>query len=607
MINRRTLNLSILTLAAGLALLLIGLPGWTRAQSLVPTRNKPITLAIMPGQPDKVLVGSLNAPDPVNIFRTEDGGVSWEESSQGTVENISVAGMAFDPRNANFVLAGDGGFGYLFRSKNGGKTWTELPDFKALLSENAAVSEIYATIENRRTVFYIATRYEGVFRSNDRGDTWTQLDLGLNGEARRVRDVVVYDDRLYAGTHDGLYRLEEGDVWTPVPAFPQQTIVFSLLADQDAFYAGTGQGLFRSETGEDWTRVDAFPFTIVYDLVTTGANLVAATDDGIITGRDDQWETVLLNGEPYVDTVYAVANTPKAPRTIYAATEFMWVVRSDDEGVSFTSLSRMPPLDVKAALATATPTPTFTPTPTDTPTPTNTPTETPTFTPTPTATDTPTPTFTPTVTDTPTPRPTRTPRPSATPQATTGPAGEAITSTTGLTTTTGLTVTGGVTEVAIVIPTPGETGLLTETGTLTETSLLTATAPLTEANVLTAGASITASGPLTASAPPTSPRMITDVIQVAAPTARSLVPTATPVPPTSTPTNTPAASPTATATSAPTSTPTVTPTPTITPTPVDVAAVANRILPPVLAGAAALFFLMIIVMGVAIVRGPRDI
>lgn len=582
--NRHALNLSILTLAAGLALILATLPGWTRAQSLVPTRNKPITLAIAPGKPDQALVGTLNAPDPVNIFRTEDGGVSWVDSSQGTVENISVAGMAFDPRNANIVLAGDGGFGYLFRSKNGGRTWEELPDFKALLSENAAVSEIYATIENRRTVFYVATRYEGVFRSDDRGDTWTQLDLGLDGEARRVRDVVAYDDGLYAGTHDGLYRLGEGDVWTRIPAFPEQTIVFSLLAEEDALYAGTGQGLFRSETGEDWTRVDNFPFTIVYDLVSTGANLVAATDDGIITGRGDQWETAPLNGEPYVETVYAVANTPKAPRTIYAATEIMWVVRSDDEGASFTSISRMPPLDVKAALATATPTPTFTPTPTDTPTPTNTPTETPTFTPTPTATDTPTPTFTPTATDTPTPRPT------PTPETTALQAGERITA------TTGLTVTGGVTEVAIVVPTPlGETGLLTETGTLTETGPLTTTAPLTEVNVLTA------------SAPPTSPHMITDVIQVAAPTAKSLVPTATPVPPTNTPTNTPTATSTATETPMPTDTPTVTPTPTATPTPIDVVAVANRVLPPVLAFAAGLFFLMIIVMGVAIVRGPRDI
>jgi hypothetical protein len=61
--------------------------------------------------------------------------------------------------------------------------------------------------------------------------------------------------------------------------------------------------------------------------------------------------------------VYALANTARAPRTIYAGTADAWVLRSDDEGLTFASVSAMPPLDVRAALATATPTPTFTPTP----------------------------------------------------------------------------------------------------------------------------------------------------------------------------------------------------------------------------------------------------
>ena len=62
------------------------------------------------------------------------------------------------------------------------------------------------------------------------------------------------------------------------------------------------------------------------------------------------------------DRVYALANTPRAPRTIYAGAADAWVLRSEDEGLTFAGAGALPPLDVAAALATATPT--FTPTPT---------------------------------------------------------------------------------------------------------------------------------------------------------------------------------------------------------------------------------------------------
>ena len=143
--------------------------------------------------------------------------------------NISIAGIAADPNNPNFVLAGDGGYGYMYRSTDGGKTWQELPNFKAMLSENAAVGELYAVVEDSGTVFYASTRYDGVFRSPNGGDIWQKLDAGLDGEARRVREVLLFQGVLYAGTHAGLYRLlPESSSWEFVPGIPDTLIVFSL-------------------------------------------------------------------------------------------------------------------------------------------------------------------------------------------------------------------------------------------------------------------------------------------------------------------------------------------------------------------------------------------
>ena len=100
---------------------------------------------------------------------------------------MSVASLAFDPQNGQLIFAADGGFGYLFRSKNGGDSWEEVPGFKDLLSENSAVGRLYATVEHTKTVFYAGTRFDGVLRSDNGGDNWQKVSDGLAGEALRVR------------------------------------------------------------------------------------------------------------------------------------------------------------------------------------------------------------------------------------------------------------------------------------------------------------------------------------------------------------------------------------------------------------------------------------
>ena len=547
----------------------------------MPTRNSPISLAVLPGQPDRVLVGTLNAPDPVYLYRSMDGAVSWSPSGQGMTTNISIAGIAIDPMNPNFVLAGDGGFGYLYRSRDGGATWEELTNFKALLSENAAVGELYAVEEDGVTAFYASTRYEGVFRSPNGGDIWQKLDAGLAGEARRVREVVWFKDVLYAGTQAGLYRIVPSTpTWEFVPGLPSSLIVFSVWTLGDNLYAGTGQGLYVSQDGLTWTVAPNFPPTIVYDLIDTGSRIVAATETGVWSGIGDTWQQALVNGAPYGGIVYAVANTPKAPRTIYAGASTDWVMRSDDEGVNFFPATAVPVLDVAAALATPTPSPTPSPTPTDTPTPSPTPTDTATPTPTATATDTPLPTATPIPTDTPTPTATAT----ETPQPTVTPTG---------------------TETALpseptTAPQGGLGGMASATTTASEE-----TSPTISIDIPTA-----------APDEPTPVEVLTVELPTPVPPTPTPLPTDTPVvvlptdtpPPASTQVAiVPAESPTALPTATETPLPTPTPLPTATREPIDVGEIVAVTLPPVFVGAGVLLIFVIVAAGLSLVRGPRDI
>jgi hypothetical protein len=577
--------------------LVLFLAGWllpvmmVRAQGgSIPTTNSPLSIAVLPGQPDKVLVGTINSPDPspIYMFRSTDGAVSWSAAGQGMIPDISIAGIAVDPKNPNLVLAGDGGFGHMFRSKDAGATWEELLNFKALLAENAAVGELYAVEEDGVSVFYASTRYEGVFRSPNGGDIWQKLDAGLIGEARRVREVVWFKDALYAGTHGGLYRMQKAvPTWEFVPALPDTLIVWSLWTLGDTVYAGTGVGLYSSQDGVTWTQAPNFPATTVYDLVDTGTRIVAATDVGVWVGLGDSWQQAAVNGAPYSKVVKALSNTPKAPRTIYAATDEDWVMRSDDEGLNFFPAIAMPPLDVAAALATPTPSPTPSPTPTNTATPTATPTDTATPTPTATATNTTVPTDTPIPTDTPTPTPTatETPIPTEMPTAT-------ETATTG----------GGASQ-------GGLGGIAAATSSAQEP--ISPTIPLeiptaapnepTLTPTATSGAVVSVDVPTPA--PPTATELPT---ALPTDTPTQVVPTAT-LPPATEVALVAPASPTATL--PPTATPTVTltPLPTATREPIDVGGLVAVTLPPVFVGAAVLLVFVIVAAGMSLVRGPRDI
>lgn len=577
--------------------LLVLLPAWALGQdTAIPTRNVPISVGVSPGRPELVYAGTLNAPDAVNFYRSTNGGVGWSGANEGMRANVSIAALGIDPQNANIMLAADGGFGHMFRSRDGGSTWEELPAFRSQLSENGAVADISAFVEGGVTVFYASTRWNGVFRTQNAGDIWQRLDQGLQGNATRVTEVLQYEGTLYAGTHAGLYRREpDVGTWQPVPSIPASLIVFSLHRIDTTLYAGTADGLYTSADGLNWSRVPNFPSTLVYELVDTGQRIVAATQTGLWQGLGDTWERASLNGTPYMGVVWSVANIPQAPRTIYAATDTEWIIRSDDEGQTFFPALNMPPLDIEAALATPTPLPTPTPTPTDTPTPTATPTETPLPTATATPTETPLPSPTPTATETPVPTstPTETPTPSPTPLGgdLSSPATEEITSTD-----------------AIAIALPGvedDQDDLDEEGQMGEPEAEStgedAIALIPTPVVIEEPTATPTETPLPVEPPTATPTEIPTEIPAEVPTESPALETETETEPVE-PEDEPGESELA---PLPTDTPAPPPGPTREP--LDIVEMLTASLPPVFVGAGVLLLFVIIAAGLSVVRGPRDI
>jgi photosystem II stability/assembly factor-like uncharacterized protein len=432
------------------------------------------------------LAGTLNSPSPAAIYRSTDGGATWGTAIAPLPANASISSVLFDPQDANFALAADGAFGALFFSQDGGLNWQLQPALSTALSQNSAVGRLFARVEGGQSVFYAGTRFDGVLRSRDRGQSWEQIGTGLEGEALRVRTFLDRNGSLFIGTHRGLFRLNaEAERWDFIPTIPNNGIVRGLTIFEDRLYAGTfNAGLFVSTDGVNWSQESSFPPGVaIYDLATAGYRLTAATNQGLWYLWDGVWQQATVNDAPLGGDIYRLAPSRETPGVIYAGTATDWILRSIDGGRSYQSVDFLtllitglvppPPTATPTVTPTPTQTPTFTPTatptatlpPTQTPTPTATPTDPPPPTDTPVPTDTPAPTDTPTLTATPTDTPTRNPfAPTDTPTPTPPP-----TETPTATPTVTQTPTPTATVEASPTPTATQTPLPTETPTPTPT------------------------------------------------------------------------------------------------------------------------------------------
>lgn len=131
------------------------------------------------------------------------------------------------------------------------------------------------------------TWFEGVFVSDDGGETWTEDNLGL--EAIDVYSLAFIGDEPFAGTSAGVfYRSPSG--WEARSQGLGARNVFALLAVPVAppdvawtLYAGTEHGVFTSANwGHSWQAASAGLGDVpVRALAHVGSRIVAGTDSGV--------------------------------------------------------------------------------------------------------------------------------------------------------------------------------------------------------------------------------------------------------------------------------------------------------------------------------------
>ena len=135
------------------------------------------------------------------IHRTLDGGKTWANVTPPALAPWSKVSMLeaghFDSNTAyaavnRFRL--DDLRPHIYRTHDGGKTWQEIVRG---IAENAVVNTVREDPERRGLLFCGTDR--SVYYSLDDGDSWQPLRLNM--PATSIRDIVVHGDDLVVGTH----------------------------------------------------------------------------------------------------------------------------------------------------------------------------------------------------------------------------------------------------------------------------------------------------------------------------------------------------------------------------------------------------------------------
>src|SRR4051794_17848854 len=167
------------------------------------------------------------------VHRSPDGGKTWERAEElGLPEDGELklnATWHIEPgRDSELWLGGDPGV--LFRSDDGGRTW-QLNE--ALFGhptrerwQPGAGGMCTHSIQLADGVMYVAISAAGAFRSEDGGDSWTPINKNVAAEfmpdpypevGQCVHKLLVHPqrpERIWQQNHCGVYRSDDrGDTW----------------------------------------------------------------------------------------------------------------------------------------------------------------------------------------------------------------------------------------------------------------------------------------------------------------------------------------------------------------------------------------------------------
>lgn len=262
---------------------------------------------------------------PINKARLESGDAPLPPQSPAVIRVDSFAAMDNLLYIGVYLGENDG----LFRSDDEGDSWTRITS-KEMVHTVEALTAFGTTL-------YASTYGGGVFRSGDSGDSWTIVNDGLTDWTVSAL-LTVSEDTVFVGTQEGgvCRTTNSGNSWVEANTGLINTSVSELAAIGKTIYAGIGHRLVYSvDGGELWQPVQIPSLPISYHfaaLSEVGGKLyVAATKyvPGNVVGgifQLDEARNALI--ELAIDSeLYGIACMEIVGSTFYVGTQGRGVFR----------------------------------------------------------------------------------------------------------------------------------------------------------------------------------------------------------------------------------------------------------------------------------------
>jgi photosystem II stability/assembly factor-like uncharacterized protein len=237
-------------------------------------------ILIDPGKPETAFLSG----DNTGIWKTIDGGMSWQSLNKNGLLNYRVADLEFHPENSSIIYAATQGGA--FRTMDSGTSWkslriSEFPEVDQRYQSRywSALSCIKVCPQNPKIIFAGcggSTRFRprsgllyAGYKSKDEGNSWECIPND-NGGPDPSRSLVVSDfawspndsRQVFMASNQGLYKSSDGGQhWlrlsNGLDRYPIMEIK-TVPADERKLYAATATknsgGLYFSDDGGEYFR-----------------------------------------------------------------------------------------------------------------------------------------------------------------------------------------------------------------------------------------------------------------------------------------------------------------------------------------------------------------
>jgi photosystem II stability/assembly factor-like uncharacterized protein len=265
------------------------------------------------------------------MVSTDDGKTLRETNAGFTNRNFTVLTGAKGVLYASSVF--EPGSGGIYRTDNYGLRWQRFAGESGL-----DIRFLTAAPDQPQTLF--AAGYHGLFKSIDGGKTWTGKTSLTAGAGHVSALLALPRNLLLAGTDQGLFRSADGVGWQLASGVPGGIKSLELSGDHMLSALSPHAAFISSDSGATWKACgEPAPSTAWYGLTfdssrTGGTTALAATSTGLFRSIDGcrSWgKAIGLPGAADSDTVSIVLFHPTHAGEAFAA-QGGKVFRSTDQG-----------------------------------------------------------------------------------------------------------------------------------------------------------------------------------------------------------------------------------------------------------------------------------